>query len=101
MSTNEASHPKPTHRQIWLGAAWLWLVLLAMFALNVALAFVHFSGLNVVVHMSIAGVMIILLVLFFMDFKSYTALLRFAALAGLFWLVFMFVLTGADYFTRQ
>jgi caa(3)-type oxidase subunit IV len=45
--------------------------------------------------------MTVLLVVYFMDFKSSTALLRMAALSGVFWLLFMFVLTACDYFTRQ
>jgi cytochrome c oxidase subunit IV len=87
--------------RLWLDAGVVWLGLLALFALNVFLAFLTLGSANVAVHMSIAIVMIVILVLFFMDFKEYTALLRLAAVAGVFWLVFMFVLTASDYLTRQ
>ena len=101
MSSTPSSSQKPSRGRLWLEAGWLWFLLLALFAVNVFLSYVPLGGFNVPVHMSVAGIMIVLLVVFFMDFKSYTALLRFAALAGVFWLVFMFVLTGVDYFTRQ
>lgn len=86
--------------RLWLESGALWLVLLVMFAANASLAYVPLGDMNAAVHMSIAAVMIVLLALFFMDFKSYSPLLRLAALAGLFWLIFMFALTAADYVTR-
>jgi cytochrome c oxidase subunit IV len=100
MTQTDHSSPRASVLRIWLEAGLLWLILLALFGANAYLAFVPFGLWNVVVHMSIAGVMIALLVLIFMDFRKYTALLRLAACAGVFWLLFMFALTGADYFTR-
>jgi cytochrome c oxidase subunit IV len=89
-----------TRTRLWLETGALWLVLLVMFAVNFFLAYVPLGEMNIPAHMSIAGAMIVLLVLFFMDFKSYSPLLRMTALAGLFWLIFMFSLTAADYITR-
>lgn len=100
MTHTDRPFPPANVLRIWLNAGALWLILLAFFGANAFLAFVPLGEWNVVVHMSIAGTMIALLVLFFMDFRKYTALLRLAAFAGVFWLLFMFALTGADYFTR-
>jgi hypothetical protein len=36
-----------------------------------------------------------------MKLRSSSELLRLAALAGVFWLSFMFMLTASDYLTRQ
>ncbi len=101
MSERNSSRRHPSALRLWLSTGLIWLCLLALFALNVFLAYLHFGAANVAVHMSIAIVMIALLVLFFMDFKDYTPLLRLSAIAGIFWLVFMFVLTASDYMTRQ
>ena len=100
MTHTDGSAPHPNPWRIWLDAGVLWLILLALFGANAFLAFVPLGEWNAAVHMSVAGAMIALLVLFFMDFRKYTALLRLAAGAGIFWLLFMFALTGADYFTR-
>ena len=101
MSSHQDPADRATRWHLWRDAGVLWLALLALFALNVFLAFVPFGAGNVAIHMSVAAIMIVLLVVFFMDFKSYTPLLRLAAVAGLFWLLFMFVLTATDYLTRQ
>jgi cytochrome c oxidase subunit IV len=86
---------------LWFDAGLVWLGLLALFAINVVLAYLRFGGANIAIHMSIAMIMIVLLVLFFMDFRAYSTLLRLTGFAGLFWLIFMFALTASDYLTRQ
>lgn len=91
---------RPTPLRLWLGAVWVWLLLFALFTTNVFFAFVPLGWANAAVHMGIAFVMIVLLVTFFMDFKDYTPFLRLAAMAGVVWLAFMFVLTASDYLTR-
>lgn len=100
MTDTDQSQPRHSGLRIWLNAGILWLILLALFGANAFLAFVHLGAANATIHMSVAGIMIALLVLFFMDFRRYTALLKLAACAGVLWLLFMFALTGADYFTR-
>jgi len=100
MTYTDRSSPRANALRLWLQAGVLWLILLVLFGANAFLAFIPLGAANAAIHMSIAGVMIALLVLFFMDFRKYTALLRLTACAGIFWLLFMFALTGADYFTR-
>jgi cytochrome c oxidase subunit 4 len=101
MSEQNSSPQHTNLLSLWVNAGLVWLGLLALFALNVFLAYIPIASVNVAVHMPIAMIMVVILVLFFMDFKDYTALLRLAAIAGVFWLLFMFVLTANDYFTRQ
>ena len=101
MSSQDQQRQKPTPLRLWLEAGAVWLGLFALFAVNVFLRFVPFGADSVPVHMTVSFAMIVLLVVFFMDFKAYTPLLRLTALAGVFWLTFMFVLTACDYFTRQ
>ncbi len=101
MTERKRDDRKPSPLRLWLEAGIVWLGLFALLAVNVFLSFVPFGAESVPVHMTVSFAMIVLLVVFFMDFKAYTALLRLTALSGVFWLVFMFVLTAADYFTRQ
>jgi cytochrome c oxidase subunit 4 len=58
------------------------------------------DGYNTGVNLAIAGLMALIGLLFFMDLLQDMVLLRLAAAAGFFWLVIMFPLTFADYFTR-
>jgi len=100
MSSQQTSHQRKSRQRIWMETGALWAVLLVLFGINVFLSTIHIGSFSVAIHLSIAFVMILLLLLFFMDFKDYTALLRLAATAGVLWLTFMFVLTGGDYLTR-
>jgi cytochrome c oxidase subunit IV len=101
MTAQDRNERKPSPLRLWLEAGIVWLCLFALLAINVFLSFVPFGAESVPVHMTVSFAMVVLLVVFFMDFKAYSALLRLTTLAGVFWLVFMFVLTAADYFTRQ
>ena len=100
MTPTDSLSPRPDGRRIWLNAGIIWLILLALFGINTFLAFIPLGRADTAVHMSFAVVMILLLLLFFMDFRKYTALLKLTACGGLFWLLLMFVLTAADYATR-
>jgi cytochrome c oxidase subunit 4 len=99
--SEQQSQQRPSRLKLWRDAGLIWFGLWSLFAVNVFLAYVPLGGANVPVHMSVAFLMMVLLVGFFMDFKEHPALLRLAAFAGVFWLIFMFVLTASDYFTRQ
>jgi cytochrome c oxidase subunit IV len=100
MSSEQTSRPHKSRIRIWMETGVLWAVLLVLFAFNASLSYLQIGAFSVAVHLSIALVMIVLLVVFFMDFREYSALLCLAAVAGVFWLTFMFVFTGADYLTR-
>ena len=101
MSSQDQQQQKPSPLRIWRDAGLIWLGLVALLTVNVFLSYVPFGSDSVPVHMTVSFAMIVLLVVFFMDFKAYTALLRLTVLSGVFWLTFMFVLTACDYFTRQ
>ena len=85
---------------LWRRNLLVWAALLALLGLTLGLAFVQLGGLNIVVALGIAGLQVALLGLFFMDLLRSNALLRLAAVAGLFWLVILFALTLSDYLTR-
>jgi caa(3)-type oxidase subunit IV len=79
----------------------VWLALLMLLAATVGSAYIPLGIYNSVINMTIAGIKVALVAVFFMKLKSSSPLLRFAAGAGIFWLIFMFALTGSDYLTRQ
>ncbi|HVZ53661.1 MAG TPA: cytochrome C oxidase subunit IV family protein [Pseudolabrys sp.] len=96
MNTRQASA-----LHIWIVPGAVWLALLLLLALTVGSAYVPLGIFNSILNLTIAAIKVLLVLLFFMKLRSSSPLLRLAAMAGLFWLAFMFVLTAGDYLTRQ
>ncbi len=89
-----------TARELWIGNGSILLVEFVLLAISVAAAFIPMNNYNTAVNLSIAGLMALIGLLFFMDLVHESTLLRLAAVAGFFFLIIMFPLTFADYFTR-
>jgi cytochrome c oxidase subunit 4 len=87
-------------RSLWLQPLLVWLALLILLCLTVGSAYVPLGAFNNVINLSIAALKAVLVFIFFMHLARSSALLRLAAIAGLFWLSFMFSLTFSDYLTR-
>jgi cytochrome c oxidase subunit 4 len=87
-------------RNLWVRNGSIVLVEFVLLAISIWAAFIPMDGYNTGVNLAIAGVMAVIGLLFFMDLLQDMVLLRLAAVAGFFWLVIMFPLTFADYFTR-
>lgn len=87
--------------RLWRTPLIVWTVLLLLLAATVGSAFVPLGAFNGIINIGIAAAKTGLILLFFMKLGSSSALLRLAALAGVFWLTFMFLLTAGDYLTRQ
>lgn len=79
----------------------IWLALLLLLAITIGAAYLPLGPGNGVVSMGIAACKAALILLFFMELKTSSALLRLASLAGVFWLVLMFSPTFGDYLSRQ
>ena len=77
------------------------IALLALLGLTLALAMVDLGPLNLPVAMAIASAKAGLVVVFFMHVRSSSRVMKIAAMAGLFWLAFMFGLTLSDFLTRS
>lgn len=75
--------------------------LLALLGLTIALAMVDLGRLNLPVALAIAGIKAGLVVVFFMHIRSGSRVIKIAAMAGLFWLAFMFGLALTDFLTRS
>ena len=87
--------------RLWLMPTLVWIALLVLLSMTVGSAYVPLGAFNTAINMAIAAAKVALIVLFFMQLRSASALLRLASLAGVFWLVFMFALTAGDYLTRR
>lgn len=84
-----------------LGLLLTWLALLALVAATLGLAYVPMGPFNVVVALVISAIKTALVVVVFMKLFRAAVLTRVAAAAGLFWLAFLFALSGTDYLTRN
>ena len=78
----------------------VWATLCVLLAATCSLAYVPLGSGNLPVSLCIAAVKAGLIGAFFMRLREPNALNRLAAAAGPAWLFIMFVLIGADYFTR-
>jgi cytochrome c oxidase subunit 4 len=85
---------------LWQAPAVVLVVLLILFGASLGSAYLPLGTGNLTANLVIAAVMIVLLVIFLMDLKSATALIRVVAAAGLLWLILMFALTFNDYLLR-
>jgi len=87
-------------RQLWAVPGATWLALMALLAVTLVTAYLPLGASTFALNLLIAAVMVVLLVIFLMDLRHSSVLLRIVALAGLFWVVLMFSLTFSDYLSR-
>ena len=86
--------------RIWRAPIFAWLALGGLLAATCALAYVPLGAGNLPLSLLIAGIKAALVALVFMRLSENNALFRLTAAAGPAWLFILFLLTGADYFTR-
>lgn len=87
-------------RELWLRPLLVWAGLCTLLATTCALAYVPMASANLPVSLGIAALKSALVGAVFMRLFENNALNRLAAAAGPIWVFVMFVLMGADYFTR-
>lgn len=87
--------------QMWRKPALIWLALLLLLALSVGTAYIPLGAGNGLINYGVAAAKAALVLVFFMHLDRSRALIRVAAMCGLFWLVFMFALSFSDYLTRD
>jgi len=90
-----------TTLRLWIGPGAVWVALLLLLAATVGVAYLPLGIFNTIISLIIAAVKVTLVMVFFMELQSSSALIRLAALAGMFWLILLFSLTAGDYLTRQ
>jgi cytochrome c oxidase subunit 4 len=83
-------------RTIWR----CWAALLLLLATTTAMAFVPLGTANLFISLTIAVIKAGLVLVFFMELKRSSGLVRVFAAAGFFWLMILIALTAADYTHR-
>jgi len=91
---------RTTIRHVWLYPALIWLGLLALLAATIGAAFGGWGDLSASLNLFIAALCVGLIGILFMNLARASVLVRLAAFAGMFWLLFIFIMTASDYFTR-
>jgi caa(3)-type oxidase subunit IV len=85
---------------VWFGPVLVWLALLVLLAGNIALAQLPASSPRAFANLVVAAVQVMLMFVVFMRLNRSSALVRLTAGAAFFWMVFLFTMSGADFFTR-
>src|SRR5262245_3946633 len=95
-------HPvSPAHHVVPLKIYYaIFAILLTLTGVTVAVAYVDLGPLNTVVALAIACFKALIVVLFFMHVKYSTRLVKLTAIAGIYWMIILLVLTMSDYLTR-
>ncbi len=91
----------PSEARLWIGAAFVWLVLSGLLVATAALAYAPLGAAKIFVALGIAAAKAALVVWLFMELRSASPIIRIASAAGLFFLLVMFALTFADEMTRS
>ncbi len=79
----------------------VYIALVLLLALTIGVAYLPVgASIKPEIGLLIAAGKALLIVLFFMEIKYRNGLVRIFAGAGVFWLLLLFLLTAADYFTR-
>jgi cytochrome c oxidase subunit 4 len=78
-----------------------WAGLVLLLAATTGIAFLPLGRLNAFVALGIAAAKALLVLLFFMELKRSSGLVRAFAAAGFLWLLLLLTLTSADYLTRR
>ena len=86
---------------VWRAPLMVWAALVALLGLSVGAAYAPLGPFKTSTSLAIAGVKAVLIGLVFMRLNRSSNLVRLAALAGLVWASFLFLLAGADYLARS
>jgi cytochrome c oxidase subunit 4 len=87
-------------QEIWVAPLLVWGALSALLAATCMLAYLPLGAFNLPLSLCIAGLKSALIGVVFMRLHDNNPLHRLAASVGPIWIFIMFVLIGADYFTR-
>jgi cytochrome c oxidase subunit 4 len=87
--------------RLWRKPSLIWLALLVLLGITVGSAYIPLGAGNGIINYGIAAAKAALVLVFFMHLDRSRALIRLAALSGMFWVLFMFSLSFGDYLTRD
>lgn len=101
MAAASAAERRIEARRVWITPVVVWAALLALLFLSLGAAYAPLGPFKTATSLAIAGVKVILIGLIFMKLNQSSNLVRIAAMAGLVWASFLFLLAGADYLARS
>lgn len=87
--------------RLWRKPSLIWLALMLLLGLTVGSAYIPLGPGNGAINYGVAVAKAALVLVFFMHLDRSRPLIRLTALAGLFWLLFLFSLSFGDYLTRD
>jgi len=87
-------------RHVWLYPGLIWLGLLGLLAATIGGAYGGWGEISESLNLLIAVLCVGLIGILFMNLGGASVLVRLAAAAGMFWLLFAFIMTASDYLTR-
>jgi cytochrome c oxidase subunit 4 len=67
---------------------------------TIAIAYVHLGPMNLVVALTIAAIKVAIIAVIFMELREASGVQLLAAGIGVFWLLFLFILSFSDYLSR-
>jgi len=79
----------------------VWVALLLLLTATTALAFAPLESATIFVSLAIAAAKALLVLIFFMELRASSGLVRAFAAAGFFWLAILLAMTMADYTHRR
>ena len=88
-------------RELWITPLVVWAALSTLLFLSLGAAYAPLGPFKTATSLLIAGVKVMLIVAVFMKLDRASGLVRLAALSGVAWASFLFLLAGADYLTRS
>jgi cytochrome c oxidase subunit 4 len=98
--SERANDRMPSLWELAKGPLLVWAIMLVLLAISAGSAYLPLGPFNAALNLLIAAVMVFLLAVFLMNLRLSSTLVRIIAASGLFWLIFMFVLTFTDYLSR-
>lgn len=87
-------------KYVWLYPALGWIGLLGLLAATLAAAYGPLGAFSIPLNLLIAALCVGLIGVLFMNLLRSSVLIRLASAAGIFWILFMFVMTAGDYLSR-
>ena len=88
-------------QRVWITPLVVWAALVTLLFLSLGAAYTPLGPFKTATSLAIAGIKVILIALVFMKLDRASNLVRIAALTGLVWASFLFLLAGADYLARS
>jgi cytochrome c oxidase subunit 4 len=95
------TEPQQSIWQMWRKPSLIWIALLVLLCISVGTAYIPLGIGNGLINYGVAATKAALVLIFFMHLDRSRALLRLAAMCGLFWVIFLFSLSFGDYLTRN